>query len=335
MDDGCGNGGGAPVAVDRLEALVLVDNHSDSLSTVPEGVTPEFANLIEAGARELSGDAVCCPHYGFSLLLTAFAGGVAHTVLFDTGPEGFVIERNASVLGVDLGAVEDIVLSHGHWDHAGGTLKALDLIRNRNGGHPVAVHVNSGMFAKRALRLPDGAIIPFREIPDARQMSRHGAEVVESDSRRLVAGDTFYLSGAIPRLTAYEKGLPGHLGRSPDGRSWDPDPWLADERYLAVNVRDKGLVVFTACSHAGVVNVLMDVRDTFRPLPVHAVMGGFHLAGAAVQAIIPETMADLGEFALHRIAPGHCTGWRALHALVEAFGEQTVAPVTVGSLHAF
>ncbi len=52
-----------------------------------------------------------------------------------------------------------------------------------------------------------------------------------------------------------------------------------DERFVAVNVRDKGIVVFTACSHAGVVNVLQHARDCFPGVPVHAVLGGFHLSG--------------------------------------------------------
>jgi 7,8-dihydropterin-6-yl-methyl-4-(beta-D-ribofuranosyl)aminobenzene 5'-phosphate synthase len=56
---------------------------------------------------------------------------------FDTGPDDYAFERNASRLGVDLGEVESIVLSHGHWDHAGAVLLALDSIRRRNGNRDV------------------------------------------------------------------------------------------------------------------------------------------------------------------------------------------------------
>ena len=48
----------------------------------------------------------------------------------------------------------------------------------------------------------------------------------------------------------------GQHRRTEDGKGWEPDPLIMDERSVAVNVRGKGLVVFTACSHAGVVNVL-------------------------------------------------------------------------------
>jgi len=105
-----------------------------------------------------------------------------------------------------------------------------------------------------------------------------------------------------------------------------------DERFLAVDVRGRGIVVFTACSHAGVVNVLQHARDTFLPVPLYAVAGGFHLS-AANERIIPETVADLGSFGLTVIAPGHCTGWRATNALVGAFGEDVVTPSAVGKTY--
>jgi 7,8-dihydropterin-6-yl-methyl-4-(beta-D-ribofuranosyl)aminobenzene 5'-phosphate synthase len=46
----------------------------------------------------------------------------------------------------------------------------------------------------------------------------------------------------------------GHYQKTEAGK-WAPDPLLIDERFLMVNVAGKGLVVFTACSHAGFVNV--------------------------------------------------------------------------------
>ena len=39
--------------------------------------------------------------------------------LFDSGPEGYAVERNGTRLGIDFGRIEAVVLSHGHWDHAG------------------------------------------------------------------------------------------------------------------------------------------------------------------------------------------------------------------------
>lgn len=320
-------------AVERVEVRVLVDTATDLLSTVHSSVTPEIPSLLAAGMRELSGEALCCAHWGLSLLITAHAGGRPRTVLFDAGPEGAALERNADRLRLDLGEVEAVVLSHGHWDHAGGLLAALARIRAGRPGGALAVHVNRDMFRSRGLTLPDGRVVPFADIPSPDALAGAGGEVVSDPAERLLLDGAFFLSGEIPRVTAYEKGRPGHLARAGPRAPWEPDPWILDERFLAVRVEGRGVLVFTGCSHAGVVNVLLHARERLGPL--YAVMGGFHLSGPGSEAIIADTVRDLAQFGLRWIVPGHCTGWRAVHALVEAFGEAVVVPSAVGRLHAF
>lgn len=102
-----------------------------------------------------------------------------------------------------------------------------------------------------------------------------------------------------------------------------------DERFVAVNVAGKGVVVFTACSHAGVINVLKHAKTCFGETRLHGVVGGLHLSGSN-EKIIPETVTALGDFELAVIAAGHCTGWRAMNALANAFGDNTLVPLAVG-----
>jgi 7,8-dihydropterin-6-yl-methyl-4-(beta-D-ribofuranosyl)aminobenzene 5'-phosphate synthase len=143
-----------PACGDRVEVLVLVDNVSDLLSAVPASVTPEVPNLLKAGGQELSAECICCAHWGLSLVVTAHSEDRWRTLLFDSGPEGYAVERNGDRLGLDFGWIEAAVLSHGHWDHAGGMLTALRRITAVNGGRRVPVHVNPGMFVRRASRRP-------------------------------------------------------------------------------------------------------------------------------------------------------------------------------------
>ena len=103
-------------AADRVEVLVLVDNVTDNLSSVPAYVDNEVPRLWQRGLRLWSGRCMCCAAHGLSCAITAWRGGTAHTLLFDTGPDEWVFERNVERLGFDLGSVEAIVLSHGHWD---------------------------------------------------------------------------------------------------------------------------------------------------------------------------------------------------------------------------
>ncbi len=325
-----------PETLDGAEVYVLVDNLSDGMSTVPDGVTSEVANLIRAGAKEeWSGDDPCCACWGLSLVLTARVGRRTHSILFDAGPTSYAIEGNAVRLGIPMGDIEAVVLSHGHIDHAGGIPAALKRIGGENGGQPVPVHVNPGMFVHRGEYLDDHSVLPNEDVPDPAALTRAGGQVVNDGEARLLLDDMFYLSGEIPRVTPYEKGLPGHLKRNADDTDWEPDPWLMDERFVAINVNGKGIIVFTACSHAGVVNVLTHARELFDPVPLYGVMGGFHLAGEANEKIIPETVEDLKAFDLEMIIPGHCTGWRAVHALLNTFGESVVIPYAVGQLHEF
>jgi 7,8-dihydropterin-6-yl-methyl-4-(beta-D-ribofuranosyl)aminobenzene 5'-phosphate synthase len=319
--------------VDRLEFRVLIDNVTDSLSTAPPNVTLEWPALVRAGMRQMSGKCQCCANHGLALVVRAFRGTQSHAVLFDAGPVEFAIEYNGNRLGIEFGSVEAAILSHGHWDHAGGLPMALELITKANGGRPIPCYLHPGMFRQRALPLPGGALLPIQKIPSPDDLATKGAVPVVTKEPQIFLDDMFFVSGEIPRVTTYEKGFPGHKRRSEDGTSWEDDPLIMDERFLVVHVRDKGIVVFTACSHAGVANVLKHARSSFPSIPLHAVAGGFHLAGGN-EKIIGETVRDIGAFGLGLIAPGHCTGWRALNAPVTAYGESVVAPLAVGRIFA-
>ena len=88
--------------VDKVEVHVLVDNATDSLSSIPAHAESEFAYLERHGMRELSGDELCCACHGLSLVITATRGDSKHTLLFDSGPEEYAFERNSARLGLPL-----------------------------------------------------------------------------------------------------------------------------------------------------------------------------------------------------------------------------------------
>jgi 7,8-dihydropterin-6-yl-methyl-4-(beta-D-ribofuranosyl)aminobenzene 5'-phosphate synthase len=85
---------------------------------------------------------------------------------------------------------------------------------------------------------------------------------------------------------------------------WTPDEVLVDERFVAVHLANKGLFVFTACSHAGLINVLTNAAQRFPGIRLFGVLGGFHLAGPT-EAIILETVDALEAFDLQLIAAAH------------------------------
>ncbi|MGH7047387.1 MAG: MBL fold metallo-hydrolase [Stellaceae bacterium] len=317
--------------LDSLAIDVITDDVSDNYVSKALFAVSEFANIVRAGATALSGEALLCANLGFGCRLVSEADGIRHTLLFDTGPEGAIFIRNCANLGIGLGEVEAIAVSHGHWDHMAALPAALQAIRTAGGR--AAVHVNPGMFDERAIRLGDGTILPAAKVPAPAELETLGAAVVNDPAPRLLLDDHFYLSGEIPRLSVFEKGRTDHLSRTGPAAPWQPDPLLLDERMLVAHVRNSGLIILSSCSHAGIVNVCTEVRRLFPDNPIHCVMGGLHLGGV-MEAIIPQTVEALRQFAIANIITGHCTGWRALHALANAFGD-TVSQSAVGTTYRF
>jgi 7,8-dihydropterin-6-yl-methyl-4-(beta-D-ribofuranosyl)aminobenzene 5'-phosphate synthase len=324
----------SPLAtVDQLIVDVITDNMSDTYASKPAFAVSEMANILRAGAKEISGETLLVANLGYGLRLKTKIGATQHTLLFDTGTEGAAFIRNCRNMAIDLGEIEEIAVTHGHWDHMGALPAALDAIAARRGRGSVGVHVNPGMFNERGVLLQNGTIFPAARVPTPAEMEARGARIVNDGNERTLLDGHFYYSGEIPRVSAFEKGREDHLCRRDNSEDWRPDPFLMDERMLVVNVRDLGLVVFSACSHAGIVNVCTETRRLFPDTPIHAVMGGLHLGGV-MEHLIPQTVEALQPFEIGYIITGHCTGWRALHALANAYGER-VSQSAVGTTYTF
>ena len=319
------------VTLDSVDVAVLTDDVSDNYVSKTRFAVSEFANVVLRGASVISGEALLCANLGFGLRLVSNAGGQRHTMLFDTGPEAAIFIRNCTALGVGFREIEAIAITHGHWDHMAALPATIDRIIQQGGR--VTVHVNPGMFNERAVRLSSGKIVPVANVPLPSELDRRGAIVVNDPEDRLLLDGHFYYSGEIPRVSAFEKGRDDHFCRKNPEARWEPDPLLLDERLLAAKVRGLGLIVFSSCSHAGIVNVCTHVQALFPGVPIHTVMGGLHLGGV-MERNIPDTVDALRPFDIGHIITGHCTGWRALHALANAFGE-AVSQSAVGTTYTF
>ena len=321
----------ALVTLDSLDVAVLTDDVSDNYVSKTPFAVSEFSNVVLGGASVLSGEALLCANLGYGLRLVSAVGDTRHTMLFDTGPDPPIFVRNCTALGISFRGIEAIAVTHGHWDHMAALPATIDRIIQQGGR--VAVHVNPGMFNERAIRLGSGRVLPVANVPSPSELQRHGATVVNSVEARLLLDGHFFYSGEIPRVTPFEKGREDHLCRRSPEAPWEPDPLLLDERMLVAKVRGLGLIVFSSCSHAGIVNVCTHVRSLFPDTPIHTVMGGLHLGGV-MERNIPDSVDGLKLFNFAHLITGHCTGWRALHALAGAFGD-AVSQSAVGTTYTF
>jgi 7,8-dihydropterin-6-yl-methyl-4-(beta-D-ribofuranosyl)aminobenzene 5'-phosphate synthase len=97
-----------------------------------------------------------------------------------------------------------------------------------------------------------------------------------------------------------------------------------DDQALILNVRNRGLVIVSGCSHAGVVNVVLHAQHLAGEARIAGLVGGLHLTGGLFEARIAPTVDALRAAEIERILPAHCSGWKAVHAVARAMPEAFV-----------
>lgn len=236
------------------------------------------------------------------------------TLLFDTG-QGLGLATNATEYGVDLGRIDGIVLSHGHYDHGDGLPVAL-----AHSG-PVPVYAHPGIFAERFWQ----SSFETRSIGLSQTRGDYeglGACFELSRTPRQLAPGV-WLTGEVPRVIPYETGDPHLTVR--DGENYRPD-LLLDDQSLVIEGRD-GLVILLGCAHAGLINIIHHARKITGVERIHAVVGGTHL-GPVSDEQYNQTLSTLRGFRIQRLAIGHCTGLIRSAQLLSTFpGRCTFAAV--------
>lgn len=243
----------------------------------------------------------CC---AFGLSLYVETG--AHRILFDAGPDGSFVQ-NARTLGVDLRAVTEAVLSHGHYDHGDGLAAFLE----ENDSAPV--YARTPLFPPCFSQREDGP----HYIGVAPNLQAHRARFVP------VEGDRELDEGLwLFRSTGNFPTLPSRL-KVKSGAELVPDPF-SHEHSLLITQGERA-VVLAGCSHRGIVNIVRRAEERLGRAP-DAVVGGFHLMDAdsedpAARALLDRTGAELarGNTVYYT---GHCTGDYAFRRLAPLLGDR-------------
>ena len=294
-------------AVDRIEITTLIDNYVDLLLPGTEILTrPPLAK-----EGKVLPDTLLAEH-GLSLLITVYQGENKQTILLDAGYTKVGLLHNMALLGINIEAIEAIVLSHGHMDHTGSLYGILDKIPKNI---PLVLH--PGVFTyPRYTRTPDGdkRLWPQTLIRD--DLEQKNVDLVESVSPTLIADDMILVTGTVERTTSFEKGMPNALMEKDGELVRDP---LIDDQAIVVNLNGKGLVVISGCAHAGIVNTVMFSQKTTGEQNLHAILGGFHLTGPFFEKIHEDTIEELKKMTPDTVMPMHCTGWKAMQKFQKAF----------------
>jgi 7,8-dihydropterin-6-yl-methyl-4-(beta-D-ribofuranosyl)aminobenzene 5'-phosphate synthase len=283
--------------VDRLSVTTVVDNFIDSLRA-DEKVARRFTH---AQARRMP---TLKAEHGLGHWVEVERGGERRRIAFDFGLTGLSYTHNFLELGLDAGEVDAVALSHGHMDHYGGLADFLKTYRRR-------MKKNLIFYGGRDHFLPR-----FNERNNARvyigRLDRDELERYDLDVRVVeqptLLPEGVLLSGEMHATEPFEV-IPPSLKVERDGQIV-PDTFIG-EQTLVANVKNRGLVVVTSCSHRGIVGICRHAVKASGVPKVHAVIGGFHLSGLAGERIsqVVDAFRGLG---VDHLIPQHCTGLEAI-----------------------
>jgi len=254
--------------------------------------------------------------WGLSFLLELVdIKGNNQKIVFDTGTHKESLFHNIKELKKDLSDVDCVVISHGHHDHTAATVEVVTAMRSpKVYAHP---HTFLPRFyedktgKRRKHGVPEGEGI--EEIEQA------GGEVfLKKDPVEIVPG--VWTTGQIQRVTTFEHSFPLHEDRR-DIIIVDQneiDDHILDDQALWMDTHEFGPIVITGCAHAGPINTILQVQKLSNFKKIRGLIGGTHLVGRS-EEYIQQTISELRKVGLKMISPCHCTGFKAMAKLWQAF----------------
>ncbi len=259
-----------------------------------------ITNLIE----NTEGSKGCEAAHGLSFLIETDK----HRVLMDLGPSDVTI-NNAEKLGIDLGEVDTVILSHGHYDHSGGIMPFSKL----NSHAPIYMQkkATEDFFSMGAEQ--------YRYIGIDK-------EIAELPQVRFVEGDytiddelsLFVVDKRIVEVPFTNSRLKVKRG----GQYFQDD--FAHEQALVVKSAGKSILL-SGCAHNGIINILGEYSRKYGSYP-DAAISGFHLvkktdySDTEMQEII-QTAVELKKYPT-QFFTCHCTGLIAYEIMKEYLGEK-------------
>jgi len=258
--------------------------------------------------------------HGVSFWLEAERGETVRRILVDVGQNPEALLFNVEKLGIPLGKTDAIVMTHCHYDHTQGLAQILQAIAKRD--IPIIAHpeffrlnfITDPFFQHRGVGQSD----------KAENLEAAGAKLVlVADPLQLMPG--LSTTGEIPRVTDFEK--EGLVRFTTDKKGKIVPDLMRDDLSLVAKVKNKGVIIVTGCSHAGIINIL---KHSVKPgEKLLGIIGGLHLVDAKNERI-EKTISAMNDFSPMLVAAGHCTGTKAQMAILSSFGERatTMGPGT-------
>ncbi len=310
-----------------VSITILVDNRADLLLKSSQNIKYFHEKPLLA-------------EHGFAALLDINHG--ERRILWDAGVTQVSLVENLQRLQIDPRSIHLIALSHGHFDHTAAIsplLRRMDLAPSHRqwqpdtppeelqawaeaGGIPIVMH--PAAQRERWSVAEDGHLYGPSQPPPVLEWQALGAQIVSSETPYPLAPGC-WTTGYIPRRS-FES-----AGRNPGRRfyrqelEFKPDD-IEDDQAIVIYLQGKGLIILSGCAHAGILNTISHAQEISGVEPVHAILGGLHLAPASPQDL-QRTIEAIQTLHPQVIAPCHCTGLTAEAAFARHMPEQFVETV--------
>ncbi len=227
-----------------------------------------------------------------------------HKLLMDTGTSDLTWE-NAKNLGVDISKIDTVIISHGHYDHAGGL---LGFARQ---------NPNADIYMQKS------ACGDFF----------HGDRYIGIDKRILSLSHLHLLEGdykiddelcLFSRITGRKLWPKSNLVLSEKVDHEIVQDCFLHEQCLVINNGNQNVLI-SGCAHNGILNILSRFKNIYHAYP-SIVISGFHMMKKT--SYTEEEVGNIRKTAYElakvptKFYTGHCTGQTAFDFMKEIMGDQ-------------
>lgn len=268
-------------------------------------VTVLIENRPSETQKELVAEWGLCLHVAFH----------GHDILFDTGASS-AFAQNAEHLSIDISSIGTAVLSHHHYDHGGGLRRFFQA--NSRAKVYLGKTPNGECFGKAF-----GFLKKYIGLDKALSMDYPDRFVTVGKPAEILP-DVFIL----PHILCKHSRPAGNRHLFVKKNQVFAHDDFSHEIIMVIK-EDGKLVVFTGCSHSGVLNMLDTVSALFAGVPVKAVIGGFHMIAMPILNIMAESKEEIRDLAravlqypVDTTYTGHCTATKAFRVLKSVMGDR-------------
>ena len=217
-----------------------------------------------------------------------------HKILFDLGPDNTLFE-NAKVRGINLSAIDTVIISHGHMDH-GGALKQFFQINST-----AKIYVQRKAFESHYskflfLKVNVGLNKEFENHP----------QVI------LIDGD-YQIDDELSLLTVKDTSKCYSNANNALYTKTSKDDFSHEQHLI---IREHQVALIMGCGHTGIVNIMKKAEQYHPTLCI----GGYHLFNPLTKKTVSSELLnqiakELGRYSETKFYTCHCTGMVAFDFL--------------------